>query len=262
MAVIIAEFIALSGRLEQWEAGLGFATAFLMMASTMSMNDIFDREIDAINAPMRPIPSGQVGLLGASIVSAVLLVLSLTLSAAIDIESFGVALLAALLMMYYNIRGKRTGLLGNMIVSICVSLPFVFGGFTVRSFHPNLIIFTILAFLSNLGREIVKGIADMRGDMAKNVRTVAVMYGPRKAAVSASLCIAFAVFASIIPLILGTVSSFYAIPLLFSCVGFMLTARSILRDQSEHNAVTSKNRLLAWMFLGLVAFLAGNIKLA
>ncbi|MCW3981515.1 MAG: UbiA family prenyltransferase, partial [Candidatus Bathyarchaeota archaeon] len=39
---------------------LGFLTGFFLTASAMAINDFYDREIDAINEPRRPIPSGAV----------------------------------------------------------------------------------------------------------------------------------------------------------------------------------------------------------
>ena len=36
----------------------GFITGFMLTAASMAINDYYDREIDAINEPNRPIPSG------------------------------------------------------------------------------------------------------------------------------------------------------------------------------------------------------------
>jgi len=240
---------------------LGFGTAFLLMASTMALNDVYDRDVDAINSPGRPIPSGQVSVVAALVLALALAALGLVVAAMINAESFAIAVFATALMSYYNTVGKGTGFFGNVVVSICVSLPFVFGAFAVRQFHPNLVIFTALAFLANLGREIIKGIADVKGDLTRNVRTLAVMYGSRKAALWASIFIILSVGASLTPLVLGTVSILYAIPLALSCAGFLITVSLILKDHSEKSALEAKNQLLLWMFFGLVAFLVGSAKL-
>jgi len=68
----------------------------------------------------------------------------------------GLAALA--LMAYYNTHGKKTGLLGNAVVSFNVALPFFFGGLAVGNLRPLLFIFFLLAFLANMAREIAKGI--------------------------------------------------------------------------------------------------------
>ena len=38
----------------------GFVTGFMLTAASMAINDYYDREIDAINEPNRPIPSGLI----------------------------------------------------------------------------------------------------------------------------------------------------------------------------------------------------------
>ena len=38
----------------------GFLTGFMLTAASMVINDYYDREIDAVNEPKRPIPSGAV----------------------------------------------------------------------------------------------------------------------------------------------------------------------------------------------------------
>ena len=59
---------------------LGFATGFLMTASAMALNDYCDREIDAVNQPDRPIPSGEVKPREALALMALLSLLALLLA--------------------------------------------------------------------------------------------------------------------------------------------------------------------------------------
>ena len=64
------------------------------------------------------------------------------------------------------------------MVSANVAVPFIYGGFAVESTSMfPLLIFALLAFLSSLGREVVKGIVDVPGDAAKGVRSIAVTRG-------------------------------------------------------------------------------------
>jgi len=39
---------------------LGFITSFTLTAASMAINDYYDKDIDAINEPQRPIPSGAI----------------------------------------------------------------------------------------------------------------------------------------------------------------------------------------------------------
>ena len=58
--VVIGEAIALGVLPGIREAVFGFLTASLMMAGTMVANDVYDVEIDKVNSPQRPLPSGTV----------------------------------------------------------------------------------------------------------------------------------------------------------------------------------------------------------
>ncbi|MEM2904454.1 MAG: UbiA family prenyltransferase [Candidatus Bathyarchaeia archaeon] len=62
-AVLIGAVLASGKAIEgdSWlSLSLGFATGFALTAASMVFNDYFDREVDAVNQPRRPIPSGLV----------------------------------------------------------------------------------------------------------------------------------------------------------------------------------------------------------
>src|SRR5207247_2539467 len=128
-------------------------TAFLLLAGTMVFNDIQDVQVDRVNSPDRPIPSGKVTIREAYGLSIVLSALALISSLVLGILTFLTALVALALMSYYNTHGKKSGLLGNVVVSFNVALPFFFGGLAVNSLRPLLFIFFLLAFLANTARE-------------------------------------------------------------------------------------------------------------
>ena len=73
-------------------------------------------------------------------------------------------------------------------------------------------IFASIAFLPNTGREITKGIVDVKGDEMQNVKTIAVRYREKTAAVAAALFYLSAVLLSPIPWLLNLVSLWF-IPL-------------------------------------------------
>jgi 4-hydroxybenzoate polyprenyltransferase len=116
-----------------------------------------------------------------------------------------------------------------------------------------------MVFLSITGREVTKGIVDVQGDRTQNVKTVAVRYGEKTAAVTAALFYLFAVSLSLIPWLLKLVS-FRFIPLV-AVTDFGLVASSfmLLKDYSRENARKIKNIALLWLFFGLLAFLVGAL---
>jgi geranylgeranylglycerol-phosphate geranylgeranyltransferase len=259
-AVVIGEAIAL-GRLPSLTDSLtGFLTAFLMMAGTMALNDVYDVETDRVNSPSRPLPSGRIGVGEAKNAAIILSALSIIFASILGIWTTLVALLALSLMVYYNARGKRTGLPGNIVVSFNVALPFFYGGVAVGSLRPLLFIFSVIAFLANLGREIAKGIPDVRGDQVLGIRTLAVSRGPKFASrVSAGLFL-LAVLLSFLPAILtsSTLSLWYFAGVLLADLGFVYSSSQLLTNQNPDSVKKVKNQVLLWMLLGLVGFLLGG----
>ena len=151
------------------------------------------------------------------------------------------------------------GLFGNILVSICIGLPFIFGGATVARVTYLLLLFSLMAFISNLGREVTKGIMDLEGDRLKKIKTIAVMHGPRKASIVAAMLYIIAVGVSFVPPILGMVSMAYIPFVLVSDIGFVSSSVSLTRKYDVEYAEQTKNRVLIWMFFGLLAFIAGSI---
>ncbi len=257
-AVIVGELIA-SATVPVRAAFYGFMTGFLLLAASMVSNDYFDREIDAINEPGRPLPAGVVKPPEALSFSLILGAIGFWFAANSGLATLMIAIMSVIVMVLYNSRVKKTGLLGNALVSTNVAIPFVYGGFVVASPTWSLGIFSFLAFLSSMGREIVKGIVDVSGDTAKGVKSVAATKGNTKAAKYGAFLFVAAVALSGLPLILGIVSYYY-IPLVAICdIGFLLTAYSLVTNSSPRNAKRNKNYVLVWMTFGLLAFLIGTI---
>jgi 4-hydroxybenzoate polyprenyltransferase len=257
-AVIVGEFIS-SSVVTARAAFYGFTAGFLLLAASMILNDYFDREIDAINEPSRPLPSGTVKNHEALSFALILGSLGLLSAARTGPATLLIAVLSLLIMISYNARIKKSGLLGNFLVSMNVAIPFIYGGFAVASPTWVLTIFALLAFLSSVGREIVKGIADVPGDTARGVKSVAATKGNLTAAKYAAVFFICAVALSATPLLLGLVSFSY-VPLVAICdLGFLLTTYSILSSPTPRSAKRDKKYVLLWMTFGLLAFLMGTL---
>ncbi len=260
LAVIVAETIGLGSLPSLMEAVFGFLTAFLLLAGTMVFNDIQDVQVDRVNSPNRPIPSGQVTVGQAYGLSIVFSALALVSALVLGILTFLTALVALALMAYYNTRGKKTGLLGNAVVSFNVALPFFFGGLAVNSLRPLLFIFFLLAFLANTAREVAKGISDVEGDSSKGVRTIAVTRGPKRAAQLAAAFFVVAILLSFMaPIFDQKVSLFYYPVVIIADLGFFYSSYRLIHDPAPGTVRKVKTQVLLWMFLGLVGFLLGGI---
>ena len=239
----------------------GFITSFSLTAASMAINDYYDRTIDAINEPIRPIPSGLIKPKEALAFAFILTAIGFATAYTTNISCFVIAIIAWTVFVTYTTVGKQSGLPGNFLVSTCVAIPFIYGSYMVATtIELNVLVFASMAFLSNTGREITKGIVDVKGDRIHNVKTLAVCYGEKNGAITAAIFYLFAVLISPIPLLLNLVS-LYFIPLV-AVTDFGLAASSfiLLRDYSRENARKVKKVVLLWLITGLLAFVVGALR--
>ncbi len=239
---------------------LGLITAYALNGSSMGFNDYFDREVDSVNAPDRPIPSGLVEPRQAILLSTLLGAIGIASAALTSPACLAVAILAYSASLAYNAYLKKTGIVGNMVVSLVVVAPFVYGAVMSDGYvSPRLILFAIPVFLSNTGREVIKGITDMEGDALRGVKTVARTLGARAAASLGALLYLSAVAVSPLPYLLNLTSWTYMAIVLIADAGFIYSAASILGNPSPENAYRVKQRTLIWMLIALIAFIAGSL---
>ncbi len=262
VAVLIGAVMAGIGNLNATECrlALGFITGFALTGASMVVNDYYDRKIDAINEPHRPIPSGKITPSEALIFATILTIVGFAAAVFTNALCILVSIIAWLLLAAYTTFGKRAGLPGNFLVSSCIAIPFVYGSLAITgTVGLNVIFFAGLAFLSNTGREITKGIVDAEGDKAENVRTLAVGYGSRKAALVAASFYLSAVVISPLPWLLRLVSIWFLPFVVLTDFGLALSSFLLLRNSSRENARKVKNAVLLWFIAGLTAFVVGAI---
>jgi len=238
---------------------LGFVTAFALTAASMVINDFYDREIDAINEPNRPIPRGDVSPKEALFFALALSLIGFIAAFKTNMPSLVVAVIAWIISITYITEGKGTGLPGNFLVSATVVIPFIYGGLTVGQIQTSTLLFVAIAFLSNTGREITKGIVDVEGDRSHNIRTIAVTYGERTAAIAAAAFSFLAVSLSPLPWMWGLVSDWFLPPVILTDIGMLVSSILLLLNYSRKNAKRVKNLSLLWFTTGLVAFILGKL---
>lgn len=238
---------------------LGFVTAFTLTGASMAINDYFDRNIDAINEPNRPIPKGAISPKQALFYASFLTIIGFVAALFTNIPSLIIAVLSWIIFAAYATEGKQTGLLGNFLVSICVAVPFVYGSFVVeKGFDLAIMLWPAMAFLSSTGREVAKGIVDVEGDKSHNIRTIAVTNGEKTAALVGSIFFILAVVLSPLPLLLNLVSLWFLPPVAVTDIGLIASSILLIRDYSRKNAKKIKNLALIWFVFGLLAFIAGT----
>lgn len=238
----------------------GFITGFTLTAASMTINDYYDRRIDVVNEPKRPIPSGIIKPREALVFASILTIVGFSFAYLTNMLCFVTAIFAWLVFVTYTTIGKRSGLPGNLLVSTCVAIPFIYGSLVIASvIMLNVLVSASISFLSNTGREVTKGIVDVQGDKTQNVKTLAVRFGERTAAIVAAVFYLSAVLLSPIPWIL-TLVSFWFIPLVaITDFGLALSSVTLLRNYSRDSARKIKNTVLLWFTVALLAFVAGAL---
>ncbi len=164
------------------------------------LNDVFDIEIDRINRPERPIPSGAVSLNGARLFAGLLFLVGVAASLFTNILCLGFAVVNTLILIAYAVRLKKTPLFGNIAVAYLAASIFLFGGAFagIDGLVQNLPLAGI-TFLATVARELLKDAEDVDGDAAGGARTLPMIVGIRKTALLAFACVCGAVIASYLP---------------------------------------------------------------
>ena len=242
-----------------WNLVYGFVTGFMLTAASMAINDFYDRQIDAINERDRPIPSGLVKPRSALVFALCLTLVGFAAAYFSNVLCLFMAIIAWAIFALYTTVGKRSGLPGNFLVSFCVTVPFIYGSVAAtQRLELNVLLFASMAFLSNTGREVTKGIVDVAGDSEHGVKTLAVRFSEKTAAVAAVGFYVAAVVLSPLPWFLNQVSLWFVPPVVVTDVGLLVSSVMLLRDYSRENARKIKNAVLLWFVFGLLAFVLGT----
>jgi len=190
IAVIIGEIVSIRGYPSSSNLMFGFLTGFFISISSMILNDYFDVNVDKINSPGRPIPSGRVSKQNALGLGLMIGLLGIFSSLFLTQLNVIIAILFWAIAILYDWKGKKIGILGNSMVSMSVAIPYIFGAAALsKTLDPVILTFFCMSFLANLGREITKDILDIEGDKTIDAKTLAITRGPRFASlISGLLC--------------------------------------------------------------------------
>jgi len=255
VCVIMGQMLALGNFASITEILNSFFAIFLISASILVLNDFFDVETDKINAPDRPIPSKQVSLNEALFFSIILLLIGLILSFITSIIALLVNILLTIVGFLYNRKFKKSGLLGNIMVSFSVGMTFIYGGISVGlPFNKMVLFFGIIAALIDLGEEIAADSMDIQGDLLIHSNSLAIKFG-RSVALKTSLYIfIFVILLTLIPFLLEWFSVIYLIPIGIMDLAISYSSIKLIKSKNEEG-----RKYIRWLYLGatcgLVLFL-------
>jgi geranylgeranylglycerol-phosphate geranylgeranyltransferase len=231
----------------------GFAVVFLAVAGGNALNDYLDVEVDKVNRPDRPLPRGELSLGSARLIATVLMAGSLAVATLLPLLAFLIVVVAILVQLTYEFVAKKRGALGNVLIAAQTGLLFVFGGSIVGDLTPVLL-FSALAFLAILGREIAKDISDVAGDTDRS--TIPRVQGLPFARRLAAGFVLGAVALSPVPfLATGLVGPSYLVIVAVADAIFIYATAKLLRGEPR----TPESVMKYAMFLALLAFIIGRL---
>jgi len=178
----------------------------MVCGTSQAVNDWFDRHVDAINEPNRPIPSGRMPGRWGLYIAVLWTALSLLVATILGVWGFAATIVGLALAWAYSappLRLKRNGWWGNAAVGACYEgLPWFTGAAVVAGTLPDARIIW-LAALYSIGAHGIMTLNDFKsieGDRKMGIGSLPVQLGPERAARLA--CIVMAVPQAVVVVLL------------------------------------------------------------
>ncbi len=165
----------------------------LMTGYTQTLNDFYDREIDAINEPYRPIPSGAISI--PQVVTQILVLLLGGIGVAYFLDRVSghdfpimtcLTLGGTFIAYIYSappLKLKQNGWLGNYALGASyIALPWWAGHALFGELTWKVAILTLIYSLAGLGIAVVNDFKSVEGDRALGLKSLPVMFGITTAA--------------------------------------------------------------------------------
>ncbi|NTW69971.1 MAG: chlorophyll synthase ChlG [Chlorobiaceae bacterium] len=244
-------------------------TGPLASGTCQMLNDYFDRDLDEINEPNRPIPGGAISLKNATILIAVWSVISVITGYLIHpLIGFYVVIgiVNAHLYSANPIKLKKRLWAGNTIVALSyLIIPWIAGeiaynpSLTLSSLQPSLIVAALFT-LSSTGTMTINDFKSIEGDRQVGIRTLPVVFGEKKAALIAAILINIGQLLAAIYMLLTGQNTYALIVALLVIPQFFLQF-SLVRSPStmdvRYNAI-AQNFLVAGMLVCAFAIKAAK----
>jgi 4-hydroxybenzoate polyprenyltransferase len=168
----------------RWRLALVPLVALLGCAVTQSFNDFEDRDVDAVNAPFRPLPAKR--LEPESVVRGgyLMALLGAAISVAVEPAAALVVPVVFVLTRFYP-RAKKHTVLNHLFMPGALAMTPIYGALLVHGQIPTLAYFAAAAiFLMDINMNVVGSFKDLWEDSAQE-RVAPVVFGPRPAVVIA-----------------------------------------------------------------------------
>lgn len=244
VCVVIGEIMALGSLPPLSKLFLGFMWGVFLSSPAMILNDYFDIEVDRVNAPQRPLPSGLVSPATAILFTVITTLVGLTASFYLGQAALVLYLVFWLIGFIYNWKLKEMGLYGNLLVSFSVAITFILGGIVVGEPRNKAVwIISLMVFFFDLAEEIAADAMDIEGDKKRNVKSVAILLGKKQALRISAVLFLLVIVISLLPVFFNLLGTSYLIIIsltdmvILFFVMKLLTSRTIEQGRSSIRSI-------------------------
>ena len=260
VAMIIAS--AILGEIFNYEklTYISFTVMFFTSGANV-YNDYIDYEIDIVNRPNRPLPSGKVKKKSALILSVFLFMLGSFFCLNLNNNAKIIGLLISMpLIIYYSKVLKGLPLIGNIVTSLILGMSFLFCGVAFENTKP-MFIPALLAFGLTLARELIKDIADYKGDKLCGLMTFPIYAGINKSCALAIKFSSIIIVVSLIPLLNGYYGFWYGLLLVLGVeIPLLVVVLLLYKKPGISTAMKCAKILKFSTLIGLFAIYGGSLK--
>lgn len=170
---------------------LGILSVIFLTIGYNSFNAIYDKDVDRINKPHRPIPAHILSEKHVLVISIILFVLSFTFAALINSLFFIFICISIVIAVIYSVKPiylKKRFLIGILSGNLMYAVLFPLAGWALNpTSHISLSILIIL-FVFGLGIAVLKDLEDLKGDTQFNIKTLPNVIGKSKTLIFAIAC--------------------------------------------------------------------------
>jgi geranylgeranylglycerol-phosphate geranylgeranyltransferase len=242
---------------------LSLAVPIFIEMGSFALNDYWDVKTDiANNRADRPIATGEISHKKALAASIICYIIGIGAAVPMPTYAFFLAVFFALFSILYNLKLKDVALLGNAYIAASMAVPFVFGNLVVSSMpYLPLLAIADVAFVAGLGREIIKSVEDVEGDVQhRGSRTLPALVGNHNAIFGAIACYGILVPMSFLPYLFGLPAKPFSLALVaLTALAFMGMAFVTNADQSKKSLESARKSSLFALAVGLLGYAASLI---
>ncbi len=233
------------------------------------LSDYLDRDLDLIQKPHRPIPSGRIRSVEALLIGGLVAVSGFILSFFLGYMNVLLVIPVAILVFLYSRYAKSRGIFGNIIRGLVIIAAYFYGIVAINQslveIPPWIWLFSIVFLLHDTNSNLIGAIRDIEGDRAGGYHTIPVKYGIRVSLIISLILTVSYNCLLVVFIFLFQILQFpfrflllYCISLVILVLMFMYMFR-LERDMSQQNALRGHEFMIAERIILASALLLGII---